>query len=346
MEILKFLFEISYKSPECVSELKKLELPLIITEELIIQTKEIEGLSKFTISLLSVFANILDKSGTDIELSKDAFVKSLAVCICFGESAIRIPAMICLCILFFKVKDIESKELLFTCLLKLWKKLGKEISEPTIPLCLACMYYYSEAQETCSVLFNLEEVPSKLVRHLRGNETSIDMDFYIDYCQIPIIRLVKCLSVTSEQRTCFVNKGIMQALESIIKANNKEIRELANNLLILYCTKCEVLIGPTAVQSLLEMVNSKDENTIMIAIKCLNGITKQSENNALLIKNNCIQRLIGLLSSSKQNLVVLCSDVIAKLMQSKEGQEQFVQNNGVALVFPFVVILYLSYIGK
>jgi hypothetical protein len=137
----------------------------------------------------------------------------------------------------------------------------------------------------------------------------------------------------------------MQALESIIKADNKEIQELANNLLALYCTKCEVLIGPTAIQNILEMLNNKDENSIMIAIKCLNGITKRHENNALLIKDNCIQRLIGLLSNTKQNVVVLCSDIIAKLMQSKERQEQFIQNDGVALTFPFIVMYYIR-IGK
>jgi hypothetical protein len=182
IEILRFLFEISYKSPECVNELKKLGLPLIITEELLIQTKGVEGLSKFTISLLSVFANILNTS--DVELDRDVFAKSLAVCMYFGESAIRIPAMICLCLLFSKVKAIESKELLFTCLLKLWKKLRKDVDEPTIPLCLASMYYYSGVQETCSVLSNLEEVPSKLLRYMKGNETSMDMDLYVKYYQM------------------------------------------------------------------------------------------------------------------------------------------------------------------
>eukprot|EP00826_Nyctotherus_ovalis_P036340 TRINITY_DN3212_c0_g2_i3.p1 TRINITY_DN3212_c0_g2~~TRINITY_DN3212_c0_g2_i3.p1 ORF type:complete len:117 (-),score=9.81 TRINITY_DN3212_c0_g2_i3:211-561(-) len=104
-----------------------------------------------------------------------------------------------------------------------------------------------------------------------------------------------------------------------------------------YCTRCEVLIGPSSTQNLLDMMESKNENAVLVGIKCLNKLTKSSENNLLLIRSGCIDKLMNLLCSSKQNLIIFSSDVICKLMDYKEGQEQFIQNDGIPLIFPFIV---------
>lgn len=340
-EILKFLFEISYKSPECVVELSKLGLPIIMTEELIAQAKGIEGLSHFTSSLLRLLANLFNYS-MNVDVGKESLMHSLAVCVHFGESSIRTPAMVCACIVLLKADYVAGKELFFKCVIKLWKRLRKDINEPATPLCLASMHYYASTQEICTSLSSLEEFNSKLVKHLKSNETNLDMDFYTEYCQMPIIKLVKNISTSPEQRLDFIRKGIMEAIETIVSADSKEVRELANDLLMLYCTRCEVLVGPSSIQNLLDMIESKDENAVLVGIKCLSKLTKSSENNLLLIRSGCIEKLVNLLRSSKPNLAILSSDVVCRLMDCKEGQEQFIQSDGIPLIFPFIVHLAIS----
>ena len=84
-------------------------------------------------------------------------------------------------------------------------------------------------------------------------------------------------------------------------------------------------------------MSNGDENMLIKGIKCLNEITKTNENNEVLIKEGCLFKLMEVVNNSKLNLVALSLDIIAKLIQSNEGQEVFIQNNGIPLIFPLIV---------
>jgi hypothetical protein len=95
-EVLKFLFDVT--SSECITELNKVKIPSILTNELTQSTDLI---------VLDVIKKILKSESLEgIEVDKQVLIESLSICIESGKKLIRTPALICVCISLPQINEL------------------------------------------------------------------------------------------------------------------------------------------------------------------------------------------------------------------------------------------------
>ena len=300
-------------------------------------TKGIKTVSDFAISILDALICIMkNKFHIDPEFSNPNFIKSLCICLKFGSKRIYLYSLMCLCIIFGKNKDSEYKGDLFDIILSMWKKIIG--NNECIVLWLSVLSYCCNTAENVKSLEVIENLISTLIELINNNTTSLDTEFYMTYCQIPMMNLLKFLLKFSAFNCC--EYDILSVIELALYSDYEEIRTIALEILGIYVADSNSKSNPgyVVLYAIAKMLKSNDTKIIIKTLKCLGEILKNSNYNSSVIKSGCFFSLLKIMVDGNVNTIYLASSIVFQLINIKEAMEIFFKCNGV--VFALLTIVH------
>jgi len=353
MEIFKVLSTVCYKNEQCAVELCKRGISILLKEDLVKRARGIKLISEFIIELLKLLRTILESlpqqdrsQNYRSEFGSDVFVKSMITCLTSGKRQTRLEALRCyggLCE-NQKVRKLFDENSGFTAIFDSLQRGIEDKDDCMICLSIYAISKFCEDVKYHTLMRNMDnegiQFSNSIVSSLSFTLSELDKHFVAFHCNRSIIRLIKLLSDTPEQKSKFIKEGIFACIVPSLQSDCSELKQDAVSLIIQYAKDFALKESATLTilsRHIFPLLNDKNDSVIISALDSLYEISK-SQNVALsLIKNDGLTAIMNLLTSQNNTIIATASKAISILIQYEQGREIYVLNNGLILSFTFIV---------